>query len=1124
MTRLDRTILVIGSAQTLTESYERFLQQDSTISYRLVEVQRHSLSLAERRFHEVNVVLIEAFSKQDSLDLLAQIKVYWKAIRPPIIVIGDEDIQTAVAVIKAGAADYLVKDQLTPDSLCNALRTAVTSTELQFDHLSNPELSVLPAGNEGNCCGVFSAIRDDAGEIVDFRIDYLSSPTDGNGALPQRQSLEPFSTVEENRLLETYCQSKQAETALKSDEKNLRRVLDSLQSFVGVLTPDGILIEVNQMALVSASLQPIEVLSQPFEQTYWWSYDASVQQLLRTAIQRAASGDKVRYDARIRLGPDRFITIDFALVPLFDADGQVEYLIPSGVDITERIQAEASLQENQVKLRQQLAELEAIYQTAPIGLAVFDRDLRFVRINQRLAEMNGPSAEAHLGYTIRELLPDLADEAEQFLFPILQNGEPLLNVEIEGETPASPGVKRIWRENFVPLKDGNQIIGISTVCEEVTDIKRTELALKEAHIQLEAALLAGAISTWRWDIVHNLVTTDSSCADLFGVDPNQAKTGLPIEKFLDAMHPDDRPQVEADISRAIVTRGNYSTEFRVHNARGEERWVLARGRAEYDLAGKAIAFPGALTDLTDRKRVETALSQSEERYRTLFESMEDGFCVIEVLFDDDNQPVDYLFLEVNPAFERQTGLQQAAGKTARQLVPNLESHWPEIYGRIVATGEPMRFENAAEAIDRWFEVHAFPIAAPEDHRVAVLFKEISARKQIEAEREKSLQRELAAREDAERANRIKDEFLAILSHELRSPLNPILGWASLLQTNRLSAEKTAQALETIERNAKLQSQLIDDLLDVARILRGKLKLETVPVDPISVIEAALETVKSAAKAKEIEIHLDLSDVGQIQGDMARLQQVVWNLLSNAIKFTPNNGRIEVKLVRKRKQAHIIVSDTGIGIPPDFLPHIFESFRQEDTSITRQFGGLGLGLAIVRYLVEAHGGNIKAASLGEGHGATFTVSLPLLKDSSTAQLPSRLSQEQVDLSHVQVVAVDDSPDSLEMTKVILSQYGAEVIVFTSAKAALSALETFIPDILISDIGMPDMDGYALIRQLRSRSPEQGGTIPAIALTAYARQEDYQHALDSGFQKHITKPVQPETLAIAVAELVLPKANR
>ncbi|MBD2521731.1 PAS domain S-box protein [Nostoc sp. FACHB-133] len=384
--------------------------------------------------------------------------------------------------------------------------------------------------------------------------------------------------------------------------------------------------------------------------------------------------------------------------------------------------------------------------------------------------------------------------------------------------------------------------------------------------------------------------------------------------------------------------------------------------------------------------------------------------------------------------------------------------------------------------------------------------------------------EKTARDQAETANRIKDEFLAVLSHELRTPLNPILGWAKLLRTRNFDEATKIRALETIERNAKLQTQLIGDLLDVSRILQGKVRLNLYAVDLKIAIAGALETVRLAAEAKSIQIQTVLSnDIGKVLGDSDRLQQVMWNLLSNAVKFTPTDGRVEVRLEQVGLDAQIQVIDTGKGIIPEFLPYVFDYFRQADAKTTRVFGGLGLGLAIVRHLVELHGGTVQAESLGEGQGATFTVRLPLLKNSelrvsSDEVSEAELSSDNTLLAGVQILLVDDQADVREFFSFALEQYGATVTAVESAAEALEILMQSNPDILLSDIGMPLMDGYMLLREVRKLPPEQGGQIPAIALTAYAGEINYNQAMAAGFQKHLPKPVDPGELATAINNII------
>ncbi|BAZ29880.1 putative two component hybrid sensor regulator [Cylindrospermum sp. NIES-4074] len=377
------------------------------------------------------------------------------------------------------------------------------------------------------------------------------------------------------------------------------------------------------------------------------------------------------------------------------------------------------------------------------------------------------------------------------------------------------------------------------------------------------------------------------------------------------------------------------------------------------------------------------------------------------------------------------------------------------------------------------------------------------------------------RAKAESANRVKDEFLAVLSHELRSPLNPIMGWTQMLRSKRLDATKVDKALETIERNAKLQAQLIEDLLDVSRILQGKMTLNVAPVNLAVTIEAALETVRLAAEAKSIHIQTTFNPIcGTVVGDANRLQQVIWNLLSNAVKFTPSGGRVEVQLSQLDSYAQIKVKDTGKGISPEFLPHVFEYFQQEDGTTTRQFGGLGLGLAIVRHFTELHGGTVHADSPGQNLGATFSVRLPL--NLVEQELPTDDSHPKsvAHLTGIQILVVDDDADMRELAAFILTESGADVTTAASAAQALALLNQYVPNLLLCDIGMPEMDGYFLIRQIRRWAPEQGGTIPAIALTAYAGEINQQQALAAGFQVHISKPVDPEKLVQTIVQLLRP----
>ena len=421
-----------------------------------------------------------------------------------------------------------------------------------------------------------------------------------------------------------------------------------------------------------------------------------------------------------------------------------------------------------------------------------------------------------------------------------------------------------------------------------------------------------------------------------------------------------------------------------------------------------------------------------------------------------------------------------------------------------------------------------------NEKIAALSKEILDRKKAEYQRDELLQSERAARLEAERNSRMKDEFLATLSHELRTPLNAIIGWTHLLQSGAADGVEPAEGLAVIERNARLQKQLIEDLLDMSRIISGKVRLDVQRVDLPSVVHQAVEAVRPTADAKSIRVQLTADPAaGPVKGDPSRLQQVVWNLLSNALKFTPKGGRVRVLLERVNSHVEITVSDTGEGIAPEFLPHVFDRFRQADAATTRRHGGLGLGLSIVKQLAELHGGTVRAKSPGVGKGATFMVMLPLmaLKEDQDPHEPPRVHPAapprpggEADaggapsLAGVTVLVVDDEPDARDLVLRFLTRCQASVAVAGSAAEALERLQRDKPPhVMVSDIGMPGIDGYELIRRVRSLPTERGGRVPAIALTAFARTEDRTRSLLAGYTIHLSKPIEPAELVAAVASL-------
>jgi signal transduction histidine kinase/ActR/RegA family two-component response regulator len=421
------------------------------------------------------------------------------------------------------------------------------------------------------------------------------------------------------------------------------------------------------------------------------------------------------------------------------------------------------------------------------------------------------------------------------------------------------------------------------------------------------------------------------------------------------------------------------------------------------------------------------------------------------------------------------------------------------------------------------EVQSYELAAYKEEHVTAL-RMAANLAAVAIENVQLLERERLARADAEDASRMKDDFLATVSHELRTPLTSMLGWMYMLRSSSLDEEARTRALDTIERNARLQAQIVDDILDVSRIITGKLHMEAQPVDLASLIETSINAVRPAAAAKEIRIETELEAAPQlVAGDANRLQQVFWNVFSNAVKFTPRGGQVTIRLSCVESQVEIKVTDTGQGISKDFLPYVFDRFRQADSSTTREHGGLGLGLAIVRHLVELHGGTVRAESLGEGSGATFILMLPLVckrvsdDDAATQARADERDRILAPLAGVHVLVVDDEADTLEIMKAMLESYAAEVTVAASVREALAELERAWPDVLVSDIGMPVEDGYDLIRQVRRIESERGMHVPAIALTAYTREEDRARSLAEGYEEYLPKPVEPSELIETIARL-------
>ncbi|MBD1842050.1 PAS domain S-box protein [Cyanobacteria bacterium FACHB-63] len=863
------------------------------------------------------------------------------------------------------------------------------------------------------------------------------------------------------------------------------------------------------------------------------------------AIQRSLY-DREEYNIEFRfILPNGTVRWALGLGQVFyDAAGNPVTMAGVDMDISERKQVEEDLRASEQRFR-------LMADNTPMMIWMTDATGDYTYLNRRWHEFTGQPEAAGLGLgwlnavhpddykATKTIFLDAVEHHEAFQMEYRLRGH-------DGHYHWMIGAGNPW------LDSAGQFKGHIGSVVDIHDRKLAEEALHQSENRLRIAITSAQLGTWDWNLITDELTWDVGCKAILGLPP---EANASLEVFFEALHPDDRDRVEQVMqwSTNSASGGDYDVEYRMIGIQDStERWVRAKGQAYFDAIGTPLRMIGTILDITEQKRAEAALAERRDHIELLYETTRDllsstqPLALIETVFSKlkDRVGLDVYLNYILDESQQKLKLTNYGGIPAdvaqqikwlnigqaicgtvaqerRQIVRSdiQQSDDPKLelarsLGATACASQPLIVREKLFGTLSFGSLSRTEFTASEQSLLQAICDQIA----IALERSELLNSLQQQTDELVRVNRIKDEFLAILSHELRSPLNPILGWTKLLQAGKVNAAQVPQALATIERNANLQTQLIDDLLDVAKILRGKLTLNTSPVSLSFVIEAAIETVRTAATAKTISLHSVLPNLGQVMGDAARLQQVVWNLLSNAIKFTPNAGQVSIRLELAGNQAQLTVSDTGKGISPEFLPHIFESFQQEDASITRKYGGLGLGLAIVRQLVEAHGGTITADSPGEGLGATFTVLLPLLNVEPVIQPSIELPQQELDLTGIRVLAVDDEPDARDLLAVLLTEYGAEVLMVTSAAEVLSNLPSFQPDILVSDIGMPEFDGYTLIQQVRGLPVEQGGQIPAIALTAYAREDDYNRAITSGYQRHITKPLDPEQLVQAIVTLI------
>ena len=730
--------------------------------------------------------------------------------------------------------------------------------------------------------------------------------------------------------------------------------------------------------------------------------------------------------------------------------------------------------------------------------------VRLLRAHYRTEAV--PDGEAALA-AVRERMPDLI--LTDVMMPRLDgfgllkalradpctSGVPVIMLSARaGEESRIEGMQEGADDYLVKPFSGRELLARVSAHLQMARMRRESTKAIEAREDQFRALVKASS-----DVVYRMNADWTEMRQLQGRE-FIADTHEPNRSWLDKyIHPDDQQRVMETIREAVRTKGTFELEHQVLRIDGTLGWTFSRAIPLFDNDGVVVEWLGMASDVTARKQAQEALRQSEQKYRTLFESMDEGYCVIEMIFDADHQPADYRFLEINPAFEKHTGIQNAQGKRMREIVPDHDSSWFEVYGRVSFTGEAIRFVNEAKALGgRWFDVYAFRLGGTGSDRVAILFNDISDRKRGEEERERLV---ACLREQDQR----KDEFLATLAHELRNPLAPIRNGLQIMRLTQDDANATERVRLMMERQLGQMVHLIDDLLDLSRISYGKIDLRKERIELASAIQQAIEVSRpSIAQADhELLIKFPPGPV-HVDADPTRLAQVFANLLNNAAKFTDRGGRIRLTMQLLGTEAVISIQDNGIGIPTQMLPHIFEMFRQVDGNLERSTGGLGIGLSIVKRLVEMHGGAIEARSDGCGRGSEFVVRLPVAL-SFAGDKPNDQPDPISPPTRHRIMVVDDNLDAAETLAMLLTTMGNETLTAHDGLAALDLAAAFRPDVMFLDIGMPKLNGYEVGRRIRQQA--WGTDMVLVAVTGWGQEEDKRRSLEAGLDFHLTKPALP-----------------
>lgn len=934
---------------------------------------------------------------------------------------------------------------------------------------------------------------------------------------------------------------------LRISEERYRRLVDTANEGIWVIDPNGRTDYVNpQMAeMLGCSTQEVQ------DRSIFDFLDQTARLEAQYCLDQGAQGIRAQYDWRFRRKDGTELWAIVSTSPILNDVGQFLGTFAMVMDVTQRRQVEEHNQQLAAQAQEQADTLRAIFSVSVDHIYVFDREGRYRYVSDGGAQVLGFQIDDVIGKTWRDLgLPAaLMERVDAQRESVMATGQSLRS---ETNFATDSGI-RSYEYILTPLQaSGPSAQSVVAISRDITERKRAEAERDQFLIREQTARLEAEVQRNRlyslllqapaficidrgpehvFEFANPLYCQLVGNRELIGRTVREAFPELEGQGFfelLDQVFTTGEPflgnEVAAQFDRqgnGMIEEGFFNFVYQpIHDINGAVEGVITFG---FEVTAQVIARRQAEALAEDLRSQQIALKKSEARFSRLVEAN-----IIGVILAGPDGTI----LEANDAFLKIVGysredFQSGTMNWAEMTPPEYYQQDEQVLQELARSGSCALFEKEYVRKDGSRVPILLGAAQLESDQVAwvCFILDLTESKKVEV-----LLRRQA--EELSRANRLKDEFLATVSHELRTPLNAMLGWATMLRSRQLDDVTMNRALETIERNARAQNQLINDLLDVSRIITGKLRLDVRPVVLVSVIEAAIDSIRPAAEAKDIRVQSLLDPAaGPISGDPDRLQQVFWNLLSNAVKFTPKGGRVQIRLERINSHVEVTVSDTGQGISPEFLPYVFERLQQADSTTTRAHGGLGLGLAIVRHLVELHGGYVRAASAGEGKGATFMVNLPITifrPEPTDIKRVHPVAGDTVPLTQgprldgVKTLIVDDEADARELLSILLRQRGAEVMTATSAAEALAIISESTPDqrpdILVSDIGMPDQDGYMLIRQIRALAPEQGGRIPAIALTAYARTEDRIRALSSGFQSHVPKPVEPVEFVTVVANLI------